>query len=51
MSDYGFYTKSQLRELDDSDLSFEIADTVILNTSEADNYLDLLITELKRRNS
>ena len=50
MTDYGFYTKDELKELDDSDLSFEIADAAILNVPEADQYLDLLIQELKRRN-
>jgi len=51
MTDYGFYTKDELKELADSDLSFEIADAAILNVSDADEYLDLLIEELKRRNS
>ena len=51
MTDYGFYTKDELKELDDSDLSFEIADAVILNVPDADEYLDLLIEELKQRNS
>jgi hypothetical protein len=50
MNDYGFYSAKELKTLDDSDLSFEIADAVILNKPEADNYLDLLITELQRRN-
>jgi hypothetical protein len=51
MTDYGFYSAEELKDLDDSDLSFEIASAAILNKPEADNYLDLLITELKRRNS
>ena len=51
MTDYGFYTSEELRELDDSDLSFEIADAAILNVPEADDYLNLLITELKKRNT
>ena len=51
MTDHGFYTKDELKELDDSDLSFEIADAVILNVPDADKYLDLLIEELKQRNS
>lgn len=50
MTDYGFYTQSELQELDDSDLSFEIADAAILNEPEADKYLNLLISELQRRN-
>lgn len=50
MTDYGFYTQSELQELDDSDLSFEIADAAILNKPEADKYLNLLISELQRRN-
>lgn len=49
--DYGFYTAEELQELDDSDLSGEIADTAIINSPEADEYLDLLITELQRRTS
>jgi hypothetical protein len=51
MTDYGFYTEEELKTLDDSDLSFEIADAAILNTPEADYYLHLLITELQLRNS
>jgi hypothetical protein len=50
MTDYGFYTQEELQQLDDSDLSFEIADTALLKTPEANQYLDLLITELQRRN-
>ena len=50
MTDYGFYTKEELTELDDSDLSFEISDTALLKTPEADEYLNLLIQELKQRN-
>ena len=49
MTDFGFYSVEELQELDDSDLSFEIADTAILNHSEADNYLNILIKELQRR--
>lgn len=51
MTDYGFYTQEELQELNDSDLSFEIADTALLKTPEADQYLDLLISELQRRAS
>lgn len=50
-TDYGFYTEDELKELDDSDLSFEIADAAILNVPGAYEYLDLLIQELKRRNN
>lgn len=50
MTDYGFYTKEELQQLDDSDLSFEIADAALLKTPAADEYLDLLIHELQRRN-
>ena len=49
MTDYGFYSSQQLQELSVSDLSFEIADTALLKTSEAQKYLDLLIQELKQR--
>lgn len=51
MTDYGFYTQEELQELDDSDLSGEIADSVLLKTPDADAYLDLLISELQRRDS
>jgi len=51
MTDYGFYTAEELKTLDDSDLSFEIADAAILNKPEGDVYLKLLITELQHRNS
>lgn len=51
MIDYGFYTEEQLKELDDSDVYFEIADAALLRNSQADAYLDLLIAELQRRNS
>lgn len=50
-TDYGFYTVEEIQELADSDLSFEIADAALLNNSEADDYLDLLIQELQRRAS
>jgi len=50
MTDYGFYSVEELTELDDSDLSFEIADTALLKTPEADEYLNQLIKELQRRN-
>ena len=50
MTDYGFYTEQEIKELADSDLSFEIADAALLKTPEADEYLNLLIQELKRRN-
>jgi len=51
MTDYGFYTEQELKDLDDSDLSFEIADATLLKTPEADQYLNQLIAELQRRNS
>ena len=50
MTDYGFYTVDELKELADSDLSFEISDTALLKTPEADEYMNLLLTELKLRN-
>ena len=49
MTDYGFYTAEELKELDNSDLSFEISDAALLYNSKGDAYLDLLITELQRR--
>ena len=49
MTDYGFYTQEELQELNDSDLSCEIADDALLKTPDADEYLNLLISELKRR--
>ena len=49
MTDYRFHTQQELQQLDDSDLSFEIADTALLKTPEADEYLNLLISELQRR--
>lgn len=49
-NDYGFFTEEELKTLDDSDLSFEIANTAIINLPEADAYLNLLIKELQRRN-
>ena len=49
MTNYGFYSQQQLQELSVSDLSFEIADTALLKTSEAQKYLNHLIEELKRR--
>jgi hypothetical protein len=48
-TDYGFYSQQQLQELDGSDLSFEISDAALLNNKQGDEYLDLLIAELKRR--
>jgi hypothetical protein len=48
-TNYGFYSQQQLQELDGSDLSFEIADAALLNNKQGDEYLDLLIAELKRR--
>lgn len=42
MTEYGFYTKEELQELNDSDLSFEIADTALLKTPEADEYLNII---------
>jgi hypothetical protein len=48
-TDYGFYSQQELQELDESDLSFEIADAALLNNKQGDEYLDLLIAELKRR--
>ena len=50
MTDFGFYSQQELQELADSDLSFEISDTALLKTPEADEYMNLLITELKLRN-
>jgi hypothetical protein len=49
MTDYGFYTQKELKDLDGSDLSFEIADAALLNNKQGDEYLHLLISELKRR--
>lgn len=51
MTDYGFYTQEELQQLNDSDLSFEITDTDLLKTPDADAYLDLLISELQRRST
>ena len=48
-TDYGFYSQQELQELDGSDLSFEIADAALLNNKQGDEYLNLLIAELKRR--
>ena len=48
-TDYGFYSQQELTELNGSDLSFEIADAALLNNKQGDEYLDLLIAELKRR--
>jgi hypothetical protein len=50
MTDSGFYTKQEIQELADSDLSFEISDAALLKTPEAEEYLSLLIEELKLRN-
>jgi hypothetical protein len=50
MTDYGFYSIDELQELADSDLSFEIADAALLNNTEGDKYLNILIAELQRRN-
>lgn len=44
-----FWTDEELKDIPDSDLSFEIADASILNAPEADAYLDRLIAELQRR--
>lgn len=49
MNDNGFYTTEELKELSDSDLSFEISDAALIKTKEADQYLNELIKELKRR--
>ena len=49
MNEFGFYSVDEISELADSDLSFEIADTAILNHPDADDYMNLLITELKKR--
>ena len=49
MTDYGFYSQQEIKELADSDLSFEIADAALLNVPEADEYMNLLIEELKKR--
>jgi hypothetical protein len=48
-TDYGFYSQQELTELAESDLSFEISDAALLNNKQGDEYLDLLIAELKRR--
>ena len=48
-TDYGFYSQQDLTDLADSDLSFEIADAALLNNKQGDEYLDILIAELKRR--
>jgi len=48
-TDYGFYSQQELTELAESDLSFEIADAALLNNKQGDEYLHLLIAELKRR--
>jgi hypothetical protein len=46
MTDYGFYTEQEIKELADSDLSFEIADAALLKT-EADEYrICLLLMKL-----
>lgn len=49
MNEFGFYSVNEISELADSDLSFEIADTAILNHPDADEYMNLLIEELKKR--
>lgn len=46
-----FYTSEELKNLDTSDLYFEISDTALVNTPQANNYLNLLIHELQQRNS
>lgn len=51
MNDNGFYTTEELKELSDSDLSFEISDAALIKTKEADQYLNELIKELKCRNA
>lgn len=51
MNDYGFYTAEQLKELDDSDLSFEISEVALINNEQANSYLKILIEELQRRNT
>ena len=48
--DTGFYSPEELKELNDSDLSFEISDVALIKTPQADEYLSLLIQELQRRN-
>ncbi len=48
-TDYGFYSAQELQELADSDLSFEISDAALIKTKEAEQYLNELIKELKRR--
>lgn len=50
MTDYGFYTEEQIKDLADSDLSFEISDVALLKTPEAGIYLNQLIAELQSRN-
>lgn len=49
MNDNGFYTTEEIQQLADSDLSFEISDAAFIKTKEADQYLNQLIQELKRR--
>lgn len=49
MNDNGFYTIEEIQQLADSDLSFEISDAASIKTKEADEYLNQLIQELKRR--
>jgi hypothetical protein len=44
-----FYTTEEIKQLADSDLSFEISDAALLKTKEANQYLNELIQELKRR--
>jgi hypothetical protein len=51
MTDYGFYSIEELQKLAESDLSFEIADAALLNNKEGDDYLNLLIAELQRRDT
>ncbi len=35
MTDYGFYTEQEIKELADSDLSFEISDTALLKNTRS----------------
>jgi hypothetical protein len=44
-----FWTEEELKDIPDSDISAEIADTCIIDSPECDAYLNRLIAELQRR--
>ena len=44
-----YWTDDELKDIPTSDLSCEIADTVIINTPEAEEYLNRLIKEIQNR--